>query len=162
MGVEIERKFLVIGTAWKSEYGTAQQEHRPFGRNLSQGYLSQNQQVTVRVRIDEAQGFLTVKGPTEGFRRAEFEYEIPLDDARELLELCRPRLIEKRRYVLEFGGHCWEIDEFMGENSGLVIAEIELPSEDTPFARPAWLGQEVSTDPRYRNSNLVNHPFQSW
>ncbi|MDP1562662.1 MAG: CYTH domain-containing protein [Pirellulaceae bacterium] len=152
MGVEIERKFLVSGTDWKQGPG----------RQLSQGYLNQAGRVTVRVRVDEARGFLTIKGPTEGIRRAEFEYEIPVTDARELLQLCQPPLIEKRRYEVVSEGQLWEIDEFLGENSGLVVAEIELPSEDTPFSRPVWLGAEVSTDPRYRNSNLAILPFSRW
>ncbi len=152
MGVEIERKFLVAGTGWK----------QGSGRRLSQGYLSQTGGVTVRVRIDEARGFLTIKGPTLGIRRAEFEYEVPVAEAHELLQLCLPQLIEKRRYEVMHEGQRWEIDEFLGENLGLVVAEIELPSEDTPISRPEWLGPEVSDDPRYRNSNLVLCPYKNW
>lgn len=152
MAIEIERKFLVTGTAWRQGPG----------RLLCQGYLNQACGVTVRVRIDDARGFLTVKGPAEGLSRAEFEYEIPLPDAQELLKLCSGALIEKRRYQVFLDGYCWEIDEFLGENCGLIVAEIELPAEDAPYSRPAWLGREVSDDPRYRNSNLVLCPFSSW
>jgi adenylate cyclase len=152
MGVEIERKFLVSGVGWK----------QGAGRYLSQGYLSQAGDVTVRVRIDEACGFLTIKGPTHGICRAEFEYEIPVEEAQALLQLCRLPLIEKRRYVVLHAGQRWEIDEFFGENMGLVVAEIELPSADAPFSRPEWLGPEVSDDPNYRNSNLVRFPYKDW
>ncbi len=152
MGIEIERKFLVSGTGWK----------QGDGRRLSQGYLSHGNDVIVRIRVDDSRGFLTVKGPTQGIRRSEFEYEIPLSEALEMLQLCQPPLIEKRRYEIKYAGQKWEVDEFFGENAGLVVAEIELPTEDTPFTRPTWLGVEVSDDPRYRNSNLVRLPYNRW
>lgn len=152
MAIEIERKFLVTGTAWRQGPG----------RLLRQGYLNQGGSVTVRVRADDSHGFLTIKGPSEGLRRAEFEYEIPLPDAQELLTLCGGAVIEKLRYKAFLDGYCWEIDEFLGDNSGLIVAEIELPDEDAQFSRPNWLGCEVSDDPRYRNSNLVLCPFSSW
>ncbi|MBL8888511.1 MAG: CYTH domain-containing protein [Planctomycetaceae bacterium] len=167
MAIEIERKFLVTGTSWREEARLqasvlqASELQGP-GRLLRQGYLSQAGSTTVRVRVDDSCGFLTVKGPSEGLRRAEFEYEIPLADALELLKLCHGALIEKLRYRVLLDGSCWEIDEFLGENAGLIVAEIELPAEDASFSRPAWLGSEVSDDPRYRNSNLVRCPFRSW
>lgn len=152
MGVEIERKFLVHGTAWKQSPS----------RWLSQGYLSQDGNVTVRVRISDQYGFLTIKSPTQGCRRAEYEYAIPLEEARELLLLCQPALVEKRRYSVVHRGKLWEVDEFAGHNTGLVVAEIELKREDESFDPPEWLGEEVTDDPRYRNSSLVLYPFSQW
>lgn len=154
MSTEIERKFLVSGTAWKT---------RSPGRRLRQGYLSLDRQRTVRVRLVDDQAWLTIKGPTVGVTRTEFEYPIPAADARELLErFCLPPLIDKTRYEVRHGGHRWEIDEFHGANEGLVVAEIELASEDEPFERPPWLGEEVSADPRYFNASLARHPFKEW
>ena len=144
MGIEIERKFLVKGAGWRGTPGT----------EISQGYLSRDKERTVRVRIAGDRAYLTVKGPTRGAVRPEFEYEIPLADARELLKLCAPLLIEKRRHIVEYRGSRWEVDEFSGAHAGLVLAEIELQAPDQPFARPAWLGKEVTDDPRYLNSNL--------
>jgi len=157
MGIEIERKFLVIGQDWRQ--GPADY--------LCQGYLSRDKQRTVRVRISGAAGaeqaWLTIKGLSQGASRAEFEYPVPLADARQLLTLCEGPLIEKHRYRLPQGdGLVWEVDEFLGENAGLVVAEIELQSVDQPFGRPAWLGEDVTEDPRYFNSSLASHPFKSW
>lgn len=154
MSKEIERKFLVKGNAWRT---LAQ------GVLYRQGYLNSAKERTVRVRTAGEKGFLTVKGITNGVTRSEFEYEIPFADANKMLSgLAEKPLIEKRRFKIPAGSLVWEIDEFLGENAGLIVAEIELPNEDAPFERPDWLGREVSNDPRYFNSNLVRHPFSQW
>jgi adenylate cyclase len=152
MGLEIERKFLVRGEAWR----------RPDARYLCQGYLNRDKQRTVRVRIAGEAAWLTIKGPSQGAVRSEFEYAIPLDDARQLLALCEKPLIEKNRHLVEFDGMTWEVDEFLGENAGLVVAEIELQSADQVFTRPDWLGDEVTQDARYFNSALAAHPYARW
>lgn len=154
MGVEIEKKFLLSGSDWKQlAAGTA----------YRQGYLNSTKERTVRVRTIDDKGYLTVKGISVGATRMEFEYEIPREDAAQLLdELCEKPLIEKNRYKIEYGGFIWEVDEFFGENDGLVVAEIELESEDQQFERPAWVGEEVTGDPRYFNSNLIKHPYTAW
>lgn len=152
MAIEIERKFLVVGTDWRQGAGTV----------FSQGYLNRDKARTVRVRIAGAQGFLTIKGVNQGATRAEFEYEIPLADAEQLLALCEGPVIQKVRRVLVHAGSTWEVDEFQGLNAGLVVAEIELASEDQVFERPAWLGREVTDDARYYNSNLATTPFSAW
>ena len=154
MGEEIERKFLVQGESWKE--GAK-------GTTFRQGFLSTDPQRTVRVRAAGERGTLTIKGKSIGARRVEYEYEIPLEDARRLLDtLCKRPLIEKVRYELPTGAHVWEIDVFEGDNQGLIVAEIELRSEDEAFERPAWLGEEVTNDPRYFNSNLVQNPYKTW
>lgn len=157
MGTEIERKFLlasgVAGDAWRAG---AQR------RRIVQGYLSRDPERTVRVRIDETSAFLTIKGKSAGATRAEFEYAIPLADAELLLPLCLSPLIDKTRHVVTHEGHRWEIDEFFGDNAPLIVAELELASEDEPFARPPWLGEEVTHDPRYFNSQLAVHPYARW
>ncbi|SDN96517.1 CYTH domain-containing protein [Rhodoferax sp. OV413] len=152
MGIEIERKFLVTGSDWRQGAGTV----------FSQGYLNRDKQRTVRVRIAGAQGFLTIKGANQGATRAEFEYEIPLADAEQLLALCEGPIIQKLRRVLVHAGSSWEVDEFEGLNAGLVVAEIELTAEDQAFEHPAWLGREVTDDARYFNSNLATTPFSAW
>lgn len=153
MGIEIERKFRVRGDAWRNGESV---EYR-------QGYLSTEEQRTVRVRTDGDQAWLTIKGITRGASRSEFEYNIPLTDGRQLLdELCTRPLIEKRRYRVTHDGLTWEIDEFFGDNEGLVIAEVELASEDQAFEKPAWVGDEVTGDPRYYNANLVEQPYKQW
>lgn len=152
MAVEIERKFLVVGDAWRTAPAVF----------YSQGYLNRDKLRTVRVRIAGEEAFLTIKGESVGARRAEFEYPIPLWDARELLALCEQPLIEKNRRKILHEGFVWEVDEFLGENLGLVVAEIELPSEDTGFECPEWVGEEVTADVRYFNSNLSRTPFSSW
>ena len=152
---EIERKFLIIPGAWHPDPAR--------GTLYRQGYLSVDPARVVRVRIEGSSGFLTIKGRTEGIARPEYEYPLPLSDATELLDrLCLQPVITKRRYTETFAGLVWEIDVFEGANAGLVIAEVELPSMDASFARPAWLGEEVSHDPRYFNANLAQHPFQGW
>lgn len=154
MGEEIERKFLVTDESWRD---TA------VGTPFRQGFLSTAPERTVRIRVAGDRCTLTIKSKSVGARRAEYEYAIPLDDARELLDtLCIRPLIEKVRYVLEHGGHTWEVDVFEGENAGLIVAEVELESEEEAFERPSWLGEEVTHDPRYFNSNLVEHPFKDW
>jgi adenylate cyclase len=154
MGDEIERKFLVRDDRWRM---------RAMGTPYRQGFLSTEPERTVRVRVAGDRGWLTVKGVTVGARRAEYEYEIPLEDAARMLEtLCLRPLIEKVRYTLRTGRHTWEIDVFEGDNAGLVVAEVELDSEDEEFERPAWLGEEVTDDPRYFNASLVAHPYKDW
>ena len=154
MGEEIERKFLVTGDGWRKDA-----EAVPY----RQGFLSTEPARTVRVRIAGERGTLTIKGITVGARRTELEYEIPLPDAQQMLDtLCIRPLIEKTRYTLELGAHTWEIDVFEGDNAGLIVAEIELESEDEAFDRPSWLGEEVTHDPRYFNANLVAHPYRAW
>lgn len=127
-----------------------------------QGYLCSHESRVVRVRIVDDHAMLTIKGPTTGAVRSEFEYTVPLSDAEALLALCEKPLIEKYRYKLLHTGMLWEIDEFLGENLGLVVAEIELPHENTPFIKPSWVGREVTHDPRYYNSNLIRSPFSTW
>jgi len=154
MAREIERKFIVVGTTWKAG---------ALGVRFRQGYLSTVKERTVRVRTEGTRAVLTVKGPTSGITRLEFEYEIPLDEANRMLdELCERPLVDKTRYRVDVGGLIWEIDEFHGDNDGLVLAEIELTSPDQAFVRPAWIGREVSYDPRYFNANLVAHPYRTW
>lgn len=154
MAREIERKFLVQGTEWK--------RNGP-GVAFRQGYLCATVERVVRVRLEGTQGLLTVKGPTLGTTRLEFEYDIPYADAACMLdELCERPLIEKTRFTVSVGRHVWEIDEFHGDNAGLVVAEIELSAPDEPFERPPWLGREVSDDPRYFNANLIRYPFAQW
>jgi len=153
MRMEIERKFLIKDESWRAEAGD--------GMACRQGYLVRDPQQTVRVRIMDGEGFLTIKGASEGLGRAEFEYNIPVSDAEELLQRCGA-LIEKMRYIIPFAGMTWELDVFAGENRGLVLAEIELESEDQPFDRPAWAGEEVTADPRYYNAYLAQHPFTAW
>jgi adenylate cyclase len=153
MPVEIERKFLVTSDAWK----LAGQPQR-----MVQGYLSREPGRTVRVRRAGDQAFLTIKGPLTGITRTEVEISLSLNDAEALFPLCHPTLIEKTRYRVEYGGHTWEVDEFHGDNAGLVVAEIELPAEGTPFDLPPWAGAEVTHNPRYSNSSLSQHPYSSW
>ena len=152
MAIEIERKFLVVGDDWRQAPAV------PY----AQGYLNRDKQRTVRVRIVQAQAWLTIKGASSGATRAEFEYPIPVADAEQLLALCDGPLVRKTRRVVFHAGATWEIDEFEGDNAGLVVAEIELPSESAPFESPPWLGAEVTHDPRYFNSNLASAPFCTW
>lgn len=154
MGQEIERKFLVDAALWAN--------HRPDGKSYRQGYIVNSQTKIVRVRVAGTKGYLTIKGATQGATRAEFEYEIPVEDAEQLLQFCEGPLIEKTRYKIEVDQNLWEVDEFSGENDGLIIAELELESEDQRFTNPTWLGPEVTDDPRYYNANLVKNPFSRW
>lgn len=154
MGIEIERKFLLANDAW-----------RGLGRAIPmrQGYLAADPVRTVRVRIEGERAVLTIKSKSEGASRGEWEYEIPVPDAAELLDrLCERPLVEKTRHRIEHAGHTWEVDEFEGENAGLVVAEIELDAEDEAFDKPEWIGREVTGDPRYFNSSLIRLPYSRW
>jgi adenylate cyclase len=152
MGTEIERKFLVKKGVWRNQTAT----------NYRQGYLSTVKERTVRVRTIEDKGYLTIKGISIGASRLEFEYQIPGQDADALLDICEKPIIEKSRYKVEHGGFVWEVDEFSGENLGLIVAELELESEDQYFPKPDWIGEEVTGDPRYFNSNLIKNPYSKW
>lgn len=155
MATEIERKFLLKDSSWKKLVDE--------GTHYSQGYLVGSEHASVRVRIQGERGFLNIKSATIDITRQEFEYEIPLDEASEMLEtLCEKPLISKRRYHLKNENHLWEIDVFDGDNDGLVVAEIELNVKNENFAKPEWLGEEVSDDHRYYNVCLVKHPFKDW
>ena len=154
MGKEIERKFLVTSDAYKTQGK---------GSYYRQSYLCNTVEKVVRVRIADHKGYLTLKGANNGITRLEFEYEIPVAEAQQMLDaFCTKPDIEKTRYRIPFEGYVWEVDEFMGENEGLVVAEIELPSEDATFVKPDWVGVEVSDDDRYYNSNLIRNPFSKW
>ncbi|MDP4181815.1 MAG: CYTH domain-containing protein [Bacillota bacterium] len=154
MGNEIERKFLTLNRMYRD---------LTKGVLYKQGFLSSNSERVVRVRIAGNKGYLTVKGPHIGISRVEYEYEIPVNDADEMLEdLCIRPLIEKHRYTLSYEGFTWEIDEFHGENEGLVVAEIELEYESQKFKIPDWIGNEVTGDLRYYNSNLLVNPYCKW
>ncbi len=154
MGKEIERKYLVKGDEWKAVAK---------GIVYRQGYLSSLKERVVRVRTIEDKGFLTIKGITRGVSRSEFEYEISVEDADTMLDdICEKPLIEKKRYKIPVSGLVFEVDEFFGENAGLVVAEVELTDEKQKIDLPAWIGAEVSGDPRYFNSNLIKHPFTKW
>jgi adenylate cyclase len=154
VGIEIERKFLVRNDQWR---GLAQ------GVSLRQGYLSAHPDRIVRVRIEGASAMLTIKGRTVSASRAEWEYPIALNDAAVMLsDLCERPIIDKTRYRIMHDGMCWEVDEFHGENAGLIIAEIELVAEDQSFSKPDWIGDEVTSDSRYFNANLLRHPYRCW
>lgn len=154
MALEIERKFLVVGDAWRK---------LAKGVVYRQGYLSTVKERTVRVRMAGDTGFLTVKGLSVGAKRAEYEYEIPVADAEAMLnELCEQPLIEKTRCKILFDRLIWEVDEFVGDNEGLIVAEVELSDENQEIRLPDWIGEEVTDDPRYFNANLIEHPYKSW
>ena len=153
ISAEIERKFLVEGCPWdRAGPGTA----------IRQGYLARSDKSVVRIRVGGDKAWLTIKGPTQGLSRLECEYEIPRLEAESLFALCCEPPLEKTRYRIEEQGSVFDVDVFEGENAGLVVAEIELQSEEEIFFRPAWLGKEVSADPRYRNSELSVCPYSSW
>ena len=154
MAKEIERKFLVKNLDWKTQAK---------GTLYRQGYLNSEKERTVRVRTIDDKAFITVKGITTGVTRMEFEYEIPFADATQMLDkLVEKPIIEKYRYKLAQDGLVWEIDEFLGDNEGLVVAEVELADAQQVLVRPDWLGEEVSSDPRYFNNNLVANPYKNW
>lgn len=154
MAKEIERKFLVVGDDWRK---------LAKGTHYRQGYLNSVKERTVRIRTIDDKAFLTVKGPNIGITRMEFEYEIPHKECLEMLtNLAEQPIIEKIRYKIAIDDLVWEIDEFLGVNKGLIVAEVELQSEEQKFSKPEWIGEEVSGDPRYFNSNLVKHPYTSW
>ena len=151
---EIERKFLLRSDEWRSNVTES--------RRIAQGYLSRDLERTVRVRITGENAFMTIKGKTEGISRTEIEFPLPLETAQNLLPLCFQPLIDKIRHLVPLDGHLWEIDEFHGSNTGLIVAEIELEAEDTAFARPDWLGDEVSQDFHYTNASLSERAFSTW
>ena len=151
---EVEKKFLLTSFVWKRDAA---------GELYRQGYLSTDPKRTVRIRVVGEKGILTIKGEKIGDTAPEFEYPIPFADAVKLLDqLCLRPLIEKTRYKISHKGHIWEIDEFHGENKGLIVAEIELKEENEPFEKPEWTGREVTTDFRYTNAKLVEHPYTKW
>jgi adenylate cyclase len=156
MAVEIERKFLLKSDSWRAQVTRAQR--------MTQGYLQRSADTAIRVRITGDRAHLNIKKSLDaGVHRLEFEYPIPLHDAQEMLDqIALPTIIDKTRHLLRVAGHTWEIDEFHGDNAGLIVAEIELQRVDEDFDRPAWLGEEISNDPRYYNSNLSEHPYCRW
>ena len=155
MSQEIERKFLIKGEYKSQVYSQ---------RRIVQGYICSARGRTVRIRIRDGKGYLTIKGASNasGTSRYEWEREIPLNEAEELMKICEPGVIDKTRYLVRSGKHVFEIDEFYGENEGLVVAEVELASEDEAFEKPGFIGQEVTGDIRYYNSQLMLHPYKSW
>jgi len=155
-GLEIERKFLVLDDSYVGQAF--------FSSRIRQGYICSGHGRTVRVRTRDARAFLTIKGPSDaaGLSRYEFEKEITPDEAEHLMALCEPGRIDKTRYLVKCGNHTFEVDEFYGDNEGLVIAEVELQSEDEPFEKPDFIGREVTGDRRYYNAHLVKHPFKTW
>ena len=154
MALEIERKYLVRNDAWRRGGN---------GTRYRQGYLSTDPERNVRVRSGAGRGFITIKGQTVNRARPEYEYPIPVEDADALLDtLCLKPIIEKTRYIIEHAGLRWEVDEFEGENTGLVIAEVELAAADQPVELPDWIGREVTDDPRYYNASLIRHPYATW
>ena len=155
MALEIERKFLVKNELWRN-YVVSESR-------LQQGYLANQKNASVRIRTGKGKAHLNIKSSTLGIRRLEFEYEIPMADAVEMLhEIAEQPFIDKIRYIVHYAGHDWELDVFEGENRGLVVAELELASEDEQFELPEWAGEEVSDDVRYYNVNLIKHPFCRW
>ena len=155
MGIEIERKFLMNPEKWE-------QLEKPVGEFYRQGYLLTDPTKTIRVRQTSEQGFLTIKGISVGATRKEYEYEIPLEEAKELLDQFSVAELSKIRYKISIGNHVWEVDEFSGKNAGLIVAEIELTSEDEDFEIPDWIGREVTGAEKYYNSNLVTEPYENW
>ncbi len=156
MAKEIERKFLVAEPAWRAAVAAAAV------LEIEQGYLSVGEETSVRVRLIGDTATLTIKGVTRGYTRAEYEYAVPVEDARGMLGLCTGFPIRKRRHVIAFGGREWIVDEFTDDNAGLIVAEIELEDESDSFERPAWLREEVSLKPEYFNANLARHPYCAW
>ena len=154
MALEIERKYLVD----LEKLGTLEN-----GTRIKQGYLSTNKDAVVRVRVKNDKAYLTIKGSNIGVTRLEFEYEIPLIEANEMLDkLCQKPVIDKTRYLIDYENHTWELDIFYGDNEGLVVVEVELSSEDETIILPSWVKEEVTSDARYYNSNLMKHPFKDW
>lgn len=153
MGIEIERKFLVTGDAWRQASKV---------RSIRQGYLAVGTTNTIRIRIADAEAWLGIKGKAVGGARPEFEYPVPLAEAEQLLTLTPYQVIEKTRYVLPHDGLVWEVDEFHGANQGLIVAEVELETVDQAITLPDWVGKEVTDDPRYRNALLCQHPYTEW
>lgn len=155
MATEIERKFLVTGNGWR--------EHIQSKQHYIQGYFTTHEACSIRIRVTGKKARLNIKSATLGITRSEYDYPIPAKDAEEMLHsLCKKPLLEKTRYFVRHENHLWEIDVFHGDNEGLVIAEIELQSGEEEFARPEWVGKEVSDDPRYYNTCLVDNPWKNW
>lgn len=155
MGIEIEKKFLLANDSWRSQVSKS--------THYKQGYLTGSELSSVRVRIEGDKANINIKGARLGVRRLEFEYPIPLEDADELLNtLCAKPLVEKMRHLVQVGDHEWEIDEFMGDNEGLIVAEVELQDENEVFEKRDWVGEDVSHDTRYYNSMLIEHPYKDW
>jgi len=155
MPVEIERKFLLSSDKWRDEVVRSSR--------IRQGYMGIIDKASVRIRIQGDRANINIKSATLEIRRMEYEYEIPIDEAVEMLDqLCNQPQIDKIRYIVKRDGHVWEIDEFHGDNQGLLVAEVELESEDEAIIKPDWLGDEVTADPRYYNVSLINHPFSKW
>lgn len=155
MALEVEHKFLLANDDWRQRI-----EHSV---HYKQGYLSSSPLSSVRVRISDSQAWLNIKSATIGSHRQEFEYEIPLSDADSILDaLCHKPLVEKMRHFVHYDRHLWEIDEFMGDNAGLIVAEIELSQIGESFEKPAWIGEEVTQDLRYYNNNLSRYPYKDW
>jgi len=155
MALEVEHKFLLANDGWRNEI-----DHSV---HYKQGYLSSSPLSSVRVRISDTHAWLNIKSATIGTHRQEFEYEIPLSDANDILEaLCHKPLVEKMRHFVRHEGHVWEIDEFMGDNAGLIVAEVELSQIGESFAKPDWIGEEVTSDLRYYNNNLTKNPYKNW
>ena len=153
MNIEIERKFLLLNNLWKSE---------AVGVHYKQAYLNEKGDNTIRVRIEGKQAKLTIKSKATNISRMEFEYDIPMEDAEKLFLIAKTPAVEKYRYKIEYAGNIWEVDEFLGDNEGLVIAEIELESENQTFQKPSWIGMEVSGDKRYTNANLARNAYKNW
>ena len=155
MGYEIERKFLVRKDLWYAV-------RKPAATGIIQAYLVNEPGKVIRIRVTDTAGYITIKGANTGATRPEFEYSIPRQEALSILELFPSGRVEKERFRIENKGHAWEVDEFFGENEGLILAEIELEREDEAFEKPGWIGEEVTGDPRYYNSYLSEHPYHSW
>ncbi|WP_305906393.1 CYTH domain-containing protein [Methylomarinum sp. Ch1-1] len=155
MPLEIEHKFLLLNDDWRQQIEKSV--------HYKQGYLSSTKQNSIRIRVSDQQAWINIKSAVIGTHRHEYEYEIPLQEANEMLdELCHKPLIEKKRHFVHYDKHLWEIDEFMGENAGLIVAEIELSDLDETFKKPSWVGQEVTHDLRYYNNNLCKSPYKDW
>jgi len=155
MPIEIERKFLLANNNWREQVTGS---HR-----IRQGYMGEIDKASVRIRVQGKKANINIKSATLSMRRMEYEYEIPLDEALEMLDqLCKQPQVDKTRYIVEQGKFKWEIDEFYAENEGLLVAEIELDDENEVFEKPEWLGDEVTEDPRYYNVNLIEHPYKHW
>jgi adenylate cyclase len=155
MATEIERKFLLVSDDWRHDADS--------GTRFRQGYLIGAEKASVRIRIEGERANINIKSATLGVRRQEYEYPIPMSEAEEMLDtLCEQPQIEKTRYLVPYAGHTWEVDVFSGKNAGLVVAEVELKSEDETIALPPWVGEEVSDDTRYYNVCLVKHPYSEW
>jgi CYTH domain-containing protein len=154
LAIEIERKFLIKSDEWRNSDN---------GTNYKQGYISTDNERTVRIRISETMAYLTIKGKSERAKRLEYEYEIPIEDAKEMLnKLSKKPIIEKVRYKVNYKGLTWEVDEFFGDNKGLILAEVELIDENQKVEIPDWIGEEVTGDPKYYNANLIQNPYKNW